>query len=262
VDFTRVLVVSNFIHPFYENVGFIRDLYEFPNIRFYGDDGWPVAGGVIPYNQSDRRSLKSKAGSGGMFAYRCMLEAVRDWPEFSGYLFLMDDVLISRRKFRSMDERTAYLSLPGRRCDIEGGGPSDDWHWWKSEFGIEACRRAYARLPGRFKSALARRVGGARVFVGQANDCFYLPRRLVPDFVEVFSTMSDARVFTEIAIPTGFAMIEPNLNEVGICYLWNRRRWLWPLYGLSPMYSGIHPVKFSGAMARRYASMLKMASLV
>lgn len=262
MDFDETLVISNFVHPYYETIGFIRRLYGFPNIVFYGDDSWPVAEDVIPYNQSDRRARKFDGGSGGMFAYRCVLEAIRERPRFSGYLFLMDDVLISRRRFRAMDGRTAYLTLPRLRCNIRDGRASRAWHWWTSEFGVEACRRANARLPERFRQTLADQVGAEHVFLAQTNDCFYLPGRLVPDFMEVFMVLSDARVYTEIAIPTGLAMIEPQQKEIGICYLWRKRRRLWPLYGLSPRYSGIHPVKFSDRAARRYASVLKAVSLV
>lgn len=89
-----VLVVCNFIHPFYSNIPIIRSLYQFQNIVFYGDELYDAPEDVIRYDQSSGLAKKNASCGGGMFAYRALLDARKRFPGYRGYLFLMDDCFI------------------------------------------------------------------------------------------------------------------------------------------------------------------------
>jgi len=263
VDFSNILVVCNYIHPFYKTIPFIKNFYRFPNIIFYGDSLWPATDEVILYNQSDSKAVMGKPFGGGFFAYRCMIDAMQRHPNYGGYLFLMDDVLLSVRNFELLPDTLLYLSLPSRTCNILTETPSSNWGWWNQPgIGIKSCQKAYASTPEHFKQTLTRHAGGRDVFFGEPNDCFYLPQQIRGAATEVLSIMSEARVFTEIAIPTGLAMIAPSLQEIDIRYLWgNKLRKQWPLHIL-PHQTGLHPVKFSDPKVRLWVSKLKKLNLI
>lgn len=263
MDWNKTLVVSNFIHPYYKNVAFLRELYGFPHMRFYGDEKWPTPAEVIPFNQSEGKADRMKPLGGGYFAYRSMMHAVKANPDFAGYLFVMDDVLISRARLQRLDPESIYGSVnPWSSCDL--GAPSrealDDWAW-SQDCGIAAARAAHPHFSEEQLSRLAAMTGSRSVFWGGQNDVFYLPKKHADAFLEIFELMSLHRVFTEIAISSGLAMIAGPYREISVHYA-KRGRKTWATALLDPRCRGTHPVKFSGSRQRAFARSLKMFGLV
>lgn len=251
MDLEKTLVICNFIHPFYGNIPFIRSHFRFPSIAFYGDERFPASEEVIRYNQSEGRAEKFRPFGGGFHAYRCVLDAVARFPDHDGYLFVMDDVLLFPRRLRQIDGGRIYAGTgPTLRQDIWGPVPPGIWIWWSAPGGVEACQKAMPEIPERYLSALEAATGSRQVVIGAASDVFYLPKSAVPAFAELFSIFSRHRVFLEIAVPTGLAMLGASLDAGRVRYLWNRHRWLWPLFALFDRAIGIHPVKMSSRWVR------------
>ena len=139
MDFSNTLVVCNFIFPFYGNVEFVRALYKFHHIVFYGDESWPTPEGVIPYNESEGAAEPYKTCGGGFFAYRSLMDAIERYPGYDGYFFIMDDVLVLPKRLEKLDSTAVYFTHPklNNHCDLDD--PQSEWYWWNHKFGLAAC---------------------------------------------------------------------------------------------------------------------------
>jgi len=243
--FNDILVIVNFNFPHYENIPFIKEIYSFPNIVFYGDD--------IPGSFCSEVTLCKQHK--GFFSYRVMLDAQKKYPNYQGYLFLMDDLLLNYWNLTKFDKNKVWFIKFQSKHNVVDVINSDrkDW-WWGRQFGKERCASAWQELSDRFKNRLEKTLGVRNAFVGGNSDIYYVPKRLVEDYVEIFNIMSNNEVFLELAIPTGLYAIEDydNFETMLIKYLWSKYAGTMSMTGdrlswrsfYSKELTGLHPVKF------------------
>lgn len=251
--FEDLLVIVNFNHPYYVNVPFLKEIYkDFPHLVFYGDDtniNPPLE--IIRCNQEK-----------GYFAYRVVLDAIQRFPGYNGYLFLMDDLLINPWNLKTKDKNKVWLTaLGGRDLRLVAlnvmNSLRTDWWFGNERVGLKACRKAWLELPEEYRNRLVFRLGQDGAFACWYGDIFYLPKRLVNDFLRVFTVMSNNEVFLELAIPTGFCAIEDfhNWEWLSIEFLQRARRTRWrDFYNKS--IDGLHPVKFAELNNRETVKLL------
>ncbi len=260
LNLDNTLVICNFINDFYDNISVIKNTYNFPNIVFYGDDKYSPHQDIIAYNQSNQAADKTKIFSGGHFAYRSLMHAIENNPYYDGYLFIMDDVFISKKRLQHLNPTMSYMNIQlSDVCAVNDMVTT--WPWWKSDYGIEKCPPVHEALSASQKKKLAAQAGAENTFIGAVNDIAYIPATIATEIHEVLTHFSNNEVFTEIAIPSSIAAVSHEIEDIGVKYLWGKDRRLWHLIttALSIKHMGIHPVKLSGA---KYRLLFRLLSFI
>ena len=258
--FNETLLVIAFNFPLYRSIPLLFSLYSkaFPNIYICGpnDDGKSDA------NASGFDVHRSPIHK-GYFAYECLSEAAALHKNYSGYLLLMDDVLLNFWTLKDLDLKRLW---EGPKEPVQAGGiaPPTRWYWWKSRWGKKNCQRAFNEIQHLTKDSpetalLANEMistlringrGAHRCFRGR-SDIFYVPRHHITRFSMLSSIFRKHDVFLEIAVPTIFRLLEyvENFEQLQGYYLPGRvgqkpvtdGRYLWTLYNEDLNF--IHPLK-------------------
>ena len=82
----------------------------------------------------------------GAFLYDCLSHAVEKYPEYNGYLFIAEEILLNYWRLLSLDKNKIWQDI-----DITAGpalyaGTPDIWEWWASPWGMRALEKAFEYL--------------------------------------------------------------------------------------------------------------------
>eukprot|EP00794_Sanderia_malayensis_P009062 gene9062-10030_t len=251
--FQDILLVITFNFALYDSMPILLSLYQraFPNIYICG----PESSKQYPVNRLPIHK--------GYFAYECMEEAMFKHRNYTGYFFLMDDVLLN---FWTLVNLNTELLWEGPKQPVQVGRfkPPAQWYWWRSRWGKENCQMAFDEIAfmeedneddAIFVTEMLRnlRVNGAgryRCHRGR-SDVFYVPKRFANGFSLLSSVFSKHEVFLEIAVPTIFRFLDrvEHFESLTGYYLPGRvgeepvtdGRYLWTLYNEEINF--IHPLK-------------------
>ena len=244
----RLLLIIIFNRPhFYGNIPFLKSLYKdvFKHIVFYGPP--PVVPEV-------RSSLDL---SGGFFQQVTAVRAMKDYPNFDGYLWIGDDVWLNYPQLLSqMDLNKIWLNPKNQTNYIEPHKYiNTGWGNWAAGFGLPALRNHYASIPHKFLQQTKYAFGEENKVIKSFSDVVYVPQRFVADFITVASLLPD--VIFEIAIPTALHLIskkEDHQYFSDALYLWydGKRAHVWDFW--STKRSFIHPVKLGDRRLRDFST--------
>ena len=227
-EFSNVVLVIVFNFPHYSNIPDLTALYKnaFPTIMFCGSE-----------NATGNQTVEALDIFKGYFGYLCMSRAMQKHPEYSGYLLIGDDLMLK------------YWNLVGLNRDQIWEGPkvpkgvnmqNSTWHWWDTQWGREACRKAlnetktsneskpYKRLSEKIYNHtdeqryqrimvwnmtkaidVLSKNGNGQVHCRRGrSDVFYIPRRFSDAFTKLSDIFYKHRTFLEIAVPTILRMID------------------------------------------------------
>lgn len=256
VFFDDILVIINFNQPFYKNIGFIKEIYkEIPNIVFYGPTKSPENNDVICCEEIKDWTV----------AYMAVVDAIKRFPSYHGYLFVMDDMLLNFWNLTKRDKNKVWFKDIDMYLAIDTSCETIKfpWPWWQQKCGLGACINALHELVPRFRNRLEENLGNKNTYIHEMSDCFYLPRRLGEDFINVFTVFYKFGVLLEIAVPMGLCAIENHTNWeiLDLKYLWGAKkvaplisntgaRLLWRR-AHSYDADGFHPVKFSSKLNQK-----------
>jgi len=254
-----VLLVVHYNHPYYESMEFIKNLYSsiYPNIVFYGEK---KAQDVIEITTHI-----------GFFFSRVVADALVRFPDYKGYLFLQDDVLMNYWNYSNLDKEKIWFSISlytpqmdippswdtnynRKRASEEfyyakaDGSDSDDWYWWKKPSGLHPAMRAFRRLKPKDRLILERNIGSNRL-AAMVCDMFYLPKKFSQDAIRLSKIFKN--VFCEISIPTMLNCLDDISN-------WELLKALWGFGGGGDVYYPMdihwaHALKFSRSIDRDFA---------
>lgn len=246
--FSDVLLVVNFNHPHYANIGFLRDLYSpaFDNIVFYGER-----------EHSDVYNLPTTTG---YYLSGVIQDVLNRFPNYRGYLFLQDDCALNFWNYVSYDLEKIWFAVKfndgkyqnNKFYDIKnvngshvglGGG----WGHWVLPWGFKAAWAARARMNASDLRFL-------QINIGQNNipcmmcEVFYIPHRFKNDALRLSSVLQN--VFCEIAIPTMLCCLDSmsnweQLNMLGGENIGSQGMSSSKLQPYPINVSWIHPIKFS-----------------
>lgn len=252
--FDNILLVITFNFALYESLPLLLSMYQkvFPNIYICGPKRSPKFSYVnhLPIHK-------------GYYAYDCVSEAISQHKNYSGYLFLMDDVLLNFWTLNSMDFNRLWEG-PKQPIALGRFVPPTKWYWWKSRWGKDKCQRAFneishiktesaesAILATEMLSNLRRNGNGAYRCHRGRSDIFYVPRRFATRFTILSSIFRKHEVFLEIAVPTIFRLLDRtnNFDSLRGYYLPGRvgeepvtdGRFFWTLYNEDLNF--LHPLK-------------------
>ena len=258
--FKDVLLVITFNFPLYQSMPLLFSMYSkaFPNIYVCGPSDSKENNSSLAGDAINRLPIHK-----GYYAYECVSEAAARYKNYSGYLMLMDDVLLNFWTLRDFDF-TRLWEGPKQPVEIGRFSPPSKWYWWQSRWGKNNCQRAFNEINQFFKdspetaimakemlSTLRRNGKGvSRCFRGR-SDIFYVPRKHITRFSLLSSIFRKHEVFLEIAVPTIFRLLDKteNFEELQGYYLPGRvgeepvkdGRYFWTLYNEELNF--LHPLK-------------------
>ncbi len=231
VQFENVLLLVVFNNPHYESIPYIETMYRpfFPYILFCGP-------GIPDFNLPNTRRVKNfhfsfysykgtKAGfAKGAFNYECMEAAIKMQFAVEGILFLADDVLVSIHHLTGLNLSHAWY-LPGsevKTADVArkkscSHGICDkkyDWPWWTkfTEKALHLLKRmeheSSISTIGKCYRQLMVKTGGPNRLNGMLADIYYIPRKLISDFVTLSQLFLEEEIWLEIAVPSIIQCLE------------------------------------------------------
>lgn len=230
----------------------------FPNIYVCGPNDAEKANESVSDYTVNRFPLHK-----GYFAYECLSEAAARYKNYSGYLLVMDDVLLNFWTLKDLDF-TRLWEGPKQPIEVSGFSPPAIWYWWRSRWGKENCQKAFNEVNQFYKDSpetaiLAKEMlsklrhngkGVNRCFRGR-SDIFYVPRKYITRYSLLSSIFRKHNVFLEIAVPTIFRLLDKveNFEQLQGYYLPGRvgqepvmdSRHFWTLY--SEDLNFVHPLK-------------------
>ena len=242
----------------YENVGFLQEIYSFsfPRMVFYGPSENTTFG---------VRKMADVSGH-GYCQQQTIAQAYRENPNYRGYLWIGDDVLICSKtmlKPRNGDAlrlNKVWAQFPGPHLSYQINNLPHYWHWWhmiwpvKRINGIVADTRNdllriwNSTLPDRIRHRIHVKFGG-EILKAVSSDVGYIPATLMEEFAVLAETSPLNNILFEVFIPTFSRLLSDELDDVQLLnglYLWGHSdRYNWStLYNSSAM-DFVHPVKFS-----------------
>lgn len=259
ISFDEVLLIINFNHKHYENISFLKYLYEdyFNNIVFFGPE--------------EHEEVIVNKHIGGYLSYDVIAQAMLMFPEYRGYLFLMDDCIMHPWLMKDMPSDKIWFSRIGkiwfadnnpellahqRDNDFEGAIMSLDkpktfcgWYLWQTEYGYDTVCKTYKLLHEKWIDKLKEQLGYRNV-LGTFSDIGYIPCEYCEDFIELSCCFHRNNVFLEIALPSILCCLAP-LGEWNFMYgIDTKRHAVRSIDNYPHDAIFIHPIKLSSAMNR------------
>jgi len=258
--FNDTLLVIAFNFPLYRSLPLLFSMYSkvFPNIYICGpSDSINSTKNTLGYTVNRFPIHK------GYFAYECVSEAAARYRNYSGYLLLMDDVLLNWWTLNELDF-TRLWEGPKEPIEIGRFSPPSKWYWWRSRWGKQNCQRAFNEINQLYKDSvvtalLAKEMlstlrqngrGLHRCFRGR-SDIFYVPSKYITRFSMLSSIFRKHEVFLEIAVPTIFRLLDisDTFEQLHGYYLPGRvgeepvkdGRYFWTIYNEELNF--LHPLK-------------------
>jgi hypothetical protein len=205
----NILLIINYNFAHYESIPLLREIYSayFADIVFYGPEEYPEVH-VVKHHK-------------GYLSYLCIADAMKRYPNFDGYLFLMDDCILNVWLVPPLDatkvwlgdipylmNRTRWLEVHLNRR--EHASPA--WWWWL-EWGYEATLKSYHAIAENYRKMLEINWGPFSV-VTAYSDIVYIPAQYREQFLELAPIFGSNRVFLELALPTIISCFERGNNIV------------------------------------------------
>ncbi|KAF9375959.1 hypothetical protein CPC16_000440 [Podila verticillata] len=253
--FKDVLLVVNFNKGgFYSDViPLFLDIYKnfFPNIVFYGYNDPPVP----PEYASTVKVMNTQWGE---FGYMSLVDAMEQHQGYKGYLHTNDDVILNVHQLANYDKDKVWKSIPRIPLDVRDrtkSWPDDWWVWgWKAQDGVWNDTALFTPEQRERLTNFTGVQGPADVRAWA--DAFYVPSRLVSEFVPLMHKMREHEVHLELAVGPVLLAIEPTTQWVPWKeeYLWDnwgpkdRTRDKWQNF-LKPGVGMLHSVKLSAGKA-------------
>ncbi|MCF7907505.1 MAG: hypothetical protein K9L86_01305 [Candidatus Omnitrophica bacterium] len=191
-----ILCCINFNEVHYDNIEFLKDLYSnFVDVVFYGPE------------RKQGFEVNQLCHHRGYFSYAVILDAIKKFPDYNGYIFVNDDCIMNIWQFINKDKTKVWLQPFHSKVNRHDYKEST-WFWLNEPCGISAYGKAFLQIPRRYRERLKSSFGSEDAVICGPADCFYLPKRRINDFASLFDIYFSNRVFTEIAVPTGLYAIE------------------------------------------------------
>ena len=242
----RLLLVVVFNQLYYKNIPFLKQLYGRAfqqNIVYYG-----------PKEDAQANVTECTGYSHGYLQQRCIVMAMKRFPDFDGYVWIGDDAIVNfHRLYQATDlDKIWTMRLDqgwdlGPRVKIFGALPKIAWNWGNPGIGMTQMRTAYGNMPAKYKKRMEPRFGYDASVVTAWSDAGYIPGKYKAVFIELAELLKS--VTFECAIPTILRLMVDNPKEEIVefegVYLAQYEK-VWPPF--SPV---LHPVKFSSATTRQ-----------
>ena len=226
VKYDNILLILNYNYEFLTKLNdYMLKLYHeyFPNLVF-------VYPGVIQDNQTYVSCPESHRG---YYSFMCVKKVYQKYPNYEGYLFLMDDNFLKVWELENLD-----FSIPWLYHFFIRNSEFHKLSYLKAKKVLDIhldWKKNYTKFLGSFIVAYA------------VSDIYYLPKEDIARFCEMVDVFYYRRIFLETSVPTIMGiMLKPKYQIIHFCGLWNERRNSVIRYlKAADKQVTIHPIKFS-----------------
>ena len=224
--YENILLIINYNYEFLIKLNnYLFKLYHeyFPNLIF-------VYPGVIRENQT---YVSCPESFHGYHSYKCLKKVYEKYPNYKGYLFLMDDNFLKVWELENLD-----FSIPWLYHFFIRNSQFQRISYLKSKSLLDRhldWKKNYTKYLGSFIVAYA------------VSDIYYLPQEDIGRFCDMVDVFYQARIFLESSVPTMMGiMLKPKYQIIQFCGLWRegRNKVVSYLKNADNQVT-IHPIKFS-----------------
>ena len=248
----NILLIVLYNHEFYQNTPFLRDLYVggFGGIVFYG----PKANAT--------HNITGIHIHRGFFQHRAIAQAMADYPNYEGYLWIGDDVFLNYpvllTRYASLHDKI-WTIPPWTKADVFNESQYVDQ---MKDVRIGAMSIADSCVPKQYVQRMQCLCPYAMCVGKVVSDMGYVPSRFAERFIDM--AYSFRNTFVELAIPTLLEMITDDVKtDIAILsnavYLWGKNR-LKPTVqfkiAMNQNVTLLHPFKLSSFSRRKEALLL------
>ncbi|XP_065662208.1 uncharacterized protein LOC101239942 isoform X3 [Hydra vulgaris] len=195
------LLLINFNFPFYKNIDVLNDLYD-------GVFGKIVFCGPPPKLEFTKKPDIEIDSINGYFSYHCLALAINKYPNYQGYFYGNDDMIINWWTMVDLDRQKIWHGTQIVDFSQDAfSSQSNVWIWWDTFMGLRACQMYFKSLKKlaennnnleNYKIYLKNGNGKPRCGKGWA-DFFYIPGRLAKDFFVLSNIAYSSKLYLEIA---------------------------------------------------------------
>lgn len=226
MKYDNILLIINYNYEFLIKLNnYMLKLYHeyFPNLIF-------VYPGEIEDNQTYVSCPESQRG---YYSYMCIKRVYKKYPNYKGYLFLMDDNFLKVWELENLD-----FSIPWFYHFFLRNAEFDKLSYLKAKKVLDIhldWKKNYTKYLGSFSVAYA------------VSDIYYLPQEDIARFCSMVDVFYKRRIFLETSVPTIMGiMLKPKYQIIHFCGLWHDRRERVVRYlKTADKQVTIHPIKFS-----------------
>jgi len=204
--FKEVLIVVTYNSPFYDNIDIINRLYE--NVF-----GIVVHCGIEANGGNGMQpDIIADVGNGHR-GYVCMARAIEKYPDFQGYLYVNDDMIVNWWRLLEFDRKKVWQGPKQVEFNQDAYGEivNKEWMWWTYPIGLPACQKSYEILKGLaketndFNAETALKIylknGEGRPRCGKGwSDFFYVPKHLAKTAQKLLEIYEKNKLFLEMAV--------------------------------------------------------------
>ena len=245
-EYRLLLIVIFNSDVFFENAQFIRGLYKnaFSKVVFYSTSG-NKANGI---RKSPRLLM-------GYKQHIAISQAMMEYPEYDGYWWIGDDVLLNYPYlFSTMNFSKVWTTkrekVRGRVFPSPGQNFADDeWLHWNQWYAMPAVQHLYMCLRPKYIERMRAAFKCSHCVAYMGSDVGYIPSRFVEPFLELAFVFRN--VMHEITLPTILRLMVPDLKkdvfeDYGqFLYIWQGNRFAQIRDFWDTETTFAHPIKFS-----------------
>jgi hypothetical protein len=238
-----ILLIINYNHAYYESVELLKKIYKpyFGHIIFYG----PQASNDVEYSDHFM----------GWFSYKIIAHAMQKYPQYSGYLYIHDDLIINPKNFERFDKSKFWINPP-KKVNLDLGMDAvHDWPWWQHQVGYPAMKQVYDNMTQEDRDLLEKNIGAHTVSISY-TDIAYIPALYTQQFIKLSNLCDQYKLFLEIALPTictglgGPGQLEL-IKGTTLWYDGSRNN---PCDYLNQSTDYVHPIKLSNPAYREFVA--------
>ena len=252
-----LLVVFMKHQPNLEMLGFWQRGYPFPvavyadqtdcNPKATGQPGMPCEGRMLNTSSFPPDVHFIPRLGGGWYMQKVLMQAIRDYPDFEGYLFLVDDVQLNFWETRRLNRTKAWLGsydeklnpdkVRGKLCSTVA----------KPQLAFERMPRLrewHDATSAEYRDLIEKNFGRADALCQSSqNDFIYLPKWLTPAWLDVCEQMTEFGLLFPACFNNGVFGTTSKENIIQIGSMYRKKGAKGDVIE--------HPVKFSNAENRR-----------
>lgn len=199
-DFAGVLLIVNFNTPYYNLIDEYLDIHSkyFTDIVFCGP-ALPAPGHRFKFVWANTTAHNTV----GFAGYQCYVEAYRQYPDYSGYLYTNDDVYLNAGNLMELNRTALWTS----HCQgVPLPSPQPQGWWWPHSW--QALLSVWGNMTVQEHHHLREPNGVEHIYHG-FSDVFYVPRSAALAAANLLDSFhKTGPVFLEIAVPTSLKIVE------------------------------------------------------
>ena len=235
--YPNILLMINYNYEFLlSHNEFLKTLYikYFPNMVFISPKGKNVTLEKNLNISENDTIIYCPESHRGAFSYFCITKVYEKFPNYDGYLFVMDDVFIKIWEFDNLDFNAPWII----------GYSYDRATSWSNQSYIR-MEKIYDAHPDWRKNIDI--FLGKNVIPHGISDFYYIPKRLMKKFCELSVVFYKNWTFLELAVPNSLGIfMEPKYQYIYFIGLWGEnRKHIMDYIHTSHAQVVVHPVKFS-----------------